>query len=99
MAYKQIKVWDGSTWQNVGAQVPAMVQAFGTDSITLSSGTGSKTITYTNPFNTTPLVFVQITGSNNAQSRVSGTATNFTVTLTGTGTDVVTFSWFAVLTS
>jgi hypothetical protein len=98
MSYKRIRVWDGSTWQQIGAQIPQVLEAYGTGSVTLSSGTATTTINFAPAtFVAAPLVFTQLRGSNNATIRVSAvTTTGFTVVVTGTGTDAVSFSWFAV---
>jgi len=98
MSYKSIRVWDGANWQLVGAQIPQVLDAYGTQSVTLTSGTATSTVTFAaNTFLSAPLVFTQVTGANNATIRLSSvTASGFSAVVTGTGTDAVTFSWFAV---
>lgn len=98
MSYKRIKVYDGTDWQLVGAQVPGVFDKIGSDTVTLVSGTATKEISFSPvSFPAAPFVYVQLTGSNNATIRVSATTTTtFTVVVTGTGTDTVTFNWFAI---
>ena len=97
MAYKRIRVWDGSTWQQVGSQVPNVVQAAGTDSVILTAGTGSKGIPYGDvDFGVTPLVFVQVTGDKHATIAITADGAGFTVEAKGTGTDTINFNWFAI---
>ncbi len=95
--YKRVKVWDGTEWQYVGAQIPQAVEAYGSESTTLVSGAATETVTFaTDTFTSTPLVFTQVTGSKSATIRVVATSTGFTATLAGTGTDTITFDWFAI---
>lgn len=95
--YKRIKVWDGSTWQLVGAQIPQVLEAYGNSSVTLSSGTATTTITFTaGTFSDVPLVFTQVTGANSADIKLTATEDDFTVTVSGSGSDVITFNWFAI---
>ena len=95
--YKRVKVWDGTEWQYVGAQIPQAVEAYGSESTALVSGAATETVTFaTDTFTSTPLVFTQVTGSNSATIRVAATSTGFTATLAGTGTDTITFDWFAI---
>lgn len=95
--YKRVKVWDGTEWQYVGAQIPQAVEAYGSESTALISGAATETVTFaTDTFTSTPLVFTQVTGSKSATIRVVATSTGFTATLAGTGTDTITFDWFAI---
>lgn len=95
--YKRVKVWDGTTWQYVGAQIPQAVEAYGSESSTLTAGAATKAVTFTaGTFTSTPLVFTQVTGANSATIRVAATSSGFTATIAGTGTDTVTFDWFAI---
>jgi hypothetical protein len=96
--YKRIKVYDGTTWQFVGAQIPQLLDAYGNGSAELVSGTATETVTFVEGvFIDAPLVFTQLTGTANATLRVSEVDENgFSVVITGTGTDTVTFNWFAV---
>jgi hypothetical protein len=96
--YKSIRVWDGTAWLPVGAQVPQTLEAYGTQSVDLTAGAATRSVTFTaGTFISAPLVFVQLTGANNATIRVSSVTTSgFSAVITGTGTDTVTFSWFAV---
>lgn len=97
MAYKRIRVWDGSTWQQVGSQVPGILDASGNGSVTLSSGVGTIGLAYGDiTFSFTPQVFVQVTGTNHATITVEADTVGFTVNAKGTGTDTITFDWFAV---
>lgn len=99
MAYKRIRVWDGSEWLQVGSQVPGVVDASGRGTVTLTAGEGTVGIAFgTVVFTFVPLVFVQVTGANDATIRVVADTVGFTVYVTGTGTDTVTFDWFAVQT-
>ena len=100
MAYKRIRVWDGSEWQQVGSEVPGVVDASGRGSVNLVAGAGSTALAFGSVvFTFTPLVFVQVTGTNNATIRVVHDTVGFTVYATGTGTDTITFDWFAVQTN
>lgn len=95
--YKRVKVWDGTEWQYVGAQIPQAVEAYGSETSTLSSGAATKAVTFTaGVFTSTPLVFTQVTGSKSATIRVTATSSGFTATIAGTGTDTITFDWFAI---
>lgn len=96
--YKSIRVWDGTEWVPVGAQVPQTLEAYGTQSVALTAGTATRSVTFTaGIFVSAPLVFTQLTGSNNATIRVSSVTTSgFSAVLTGTGAETITFSWFAV---
>jgi hypothetical protein len=95
--YKRVKVWDGTEWQYVGAQIPQAVEAYGSESTVLVSGAATETVTFAaDTFTSTPLVFTQVTGSKSATIRVVATSTGFTATLAGTGTDTITFDWFAI---
>lgn len=98
MSYKRIRVWDGTTWQQVGAQVPQVLEAYGSESVTLTAGTATETFSWlAGAFGEAPLVFTQLTGSADAVIRVTSvTEDNFSVVITGSGTDTITFSWFAV---
>ena len=99
MAYKRIRVWDGSEWQQVGSQVPGVVDASGRGTVNLTAGEGSTALAFgTVVFSFVPLVFVQVTGTNDATIRVVADTVGFTVYATGTGTDTITFDWFAVQT-
>lgn len=95
--YKRVKVWDGTEWQYVGAQIPQAVDAYGSETTSLTTGVGTKSVTFTaGTFSSTPLVFTQVTGANPATIRVSATSSGFTATIAGIGTDTITFSWFAI---
>lgn len=96
--YKRIKVYDGTTWQFVGAQIPQLLEAYGSASVELVAGTATESVVFAaNTFIDAPLVFTQLTGTANATLRVSAVdEEGFSVVVTGTGTDTVTFSWFAV---
>jgi hypothetical protein len=95
--YKRVKVWDGTEWQYVGAQIPQAVEAYGSESQALTAGAATKAVTFTaGVFTSTPLVFTQVTGTKDATIRVTATSSGFTATLAGTGTDTITFDWFAI---
>lgn len=99
MAYKRIRVWDGTEWLQVGAQVPGVVDASGVGTVTLNgSGDGTVSVAFGAgvTFSVAPLVFVQVTGTNFADSRVIPDTVGFTVHFKGTASQVITFSWFAV---
>lgn len=98
MSFKRIRVYDGSEWIQVGSQVPGVTDAVGSGSITLDAGgNGTSAPTYGTIFNTSPLVFVQITGVNQATVAVSPDTVGFTAEFKGEPNDTVTFDWFAVL--
>lgn len=95
--YKRIKVWDGTNWQLVGAQIPQVLEAYGTEAVTLDSGAATETFTFPEgTFSAVPLVFTQLTGSNAATISVAATEDDFTATISGSGSDEITFNWFAV---
>lgn len=97
MSYKRVRVWDGSTWQQIGAQVPGLVEAQGLDSITLIDGVRTKGISFGDAvFTFTPLVFVQVTGTNHATITVDVDTLGFTVSAKGTGNETIEFNWFAI---
>jgi hypothetical protein len=98
MSYKRIRVWDGTTWQQVGAQVPQVLEAYGSETESLVSGAATITVTFAEgTFGEAPLVFTQLTGANSAVIRVTSvTDEGFSAAITGTGTDEISFSWFAV---
>ena len=97
MAYKRIRVWSGTDWEQVGSQVPGILDASGTGSVTLSAGLGTTALTYGDiVFSFTPQVFVQVTGTKHATITVQADTVGITVNAKGTGSDVITFNWFAV---
>lgn len=97
MGYKRIRVWNGVAWEQVGSQVPGVVDASGRNEVTLVAGSGSKSIAYgAVSFAFIPLVFVQVTGNKSATITVEADTVGFTVNVKGTGTDTITFDWFAV---
>jgi hypothetical protein len=96
MAYKRIRVWDGSVWQEIGAQVPSVVDASGSQSTSLITGARTLGVSFGFEFSFTPLVFVQVTGTNHATVTVQVDTTGFTANLKGTGSESITFSWFAI---
>lgn len=98
MAYKIIRVYDGSDWLQVGAQVPGVVDSSGTGSIVLDGGGGGSTsIAFGGTVYTfAPYVFVQVTGINHATAAVTADTVGFTADFKGTAGDTITFSWFAV---
>jgi hypothetical protein len=97
MSYKVIKVWDGSTWQDVGAQVPSYTLT-DVGSETLSSGATTKAVTFTSTeFTSAPKIFLQVTGTVDANLRVtSPSTTGFTAAVTSAPGSNVTFNWMAV---
>lgn len=100
--YKAIKVYDGSEWQNVGARVPQVLEAYGSESVTLVGTSGSDSVTFTSGlFATTPLVFLQLTGTEDAVLRLSSvSSTGFTASISNADSDAtVTYSWFAIQTA
>lgn len=98
MAYKKIRVWDGSDWLQVGAQVPGVTDASGTGTVTLSAGgTGTTSVAFGTTFGFAPYVFTQVTGVNHATIAVTPDAVGFTADVKGEPNDVISFSWFAVL--
>lgn len=97
MSYKKISVWSGTEWQQVGAQVPSILDASGSGSVTLVAGAGAIGLTFGDiVFSFTPQVFVQVTGNKHATITVEADTVGFTVNAKGTGTDTITFDWFAV---
>lgn len=98
MTYKVIRVWDGSQWLQVGAQVPGVVDASGSNSIVLSAGgIGAKGISFGGTqYAFAPYVFVQVTGVNHATVAVTADTAGFTVEVKGEANDTITFNWFAV---
>jgi hypothetical protein len=100
MSAKQGYVWDGSTWQALGTQVPSapFSQKFGSDSVVVTTDPGTKTITFpSSSFTAAPLVFLQITSTGGGSLVVSAaTSTTFTVTVKGVTSTTVTFNWYAV---
>lgn len=98
MAFKRIRVYDGTDWLQVGSQVPGITDAVGSGSVTLDpGGSGTTTPSYGTVFNTSPFVFVQITGVNQATVAVTPDTVGFTAEFKGEPNDEITFSWFAVL--
>jgi hypothetical protein len=97
MSYKRIRVWSGSEWLEVGAQVPGVVDASGTGTVTLGAGgTASTSLAFGSTFVFPPFVFVQVTGVNHATVAVTADAVGFTAEFVGEASDVITFNWFAV---
>lgn len=96
MAYKRIRVWDGTQWQQVGSQVPSIFSATGSGTIALVNGAAEVALSFDSQFALAPLVFVQVTGTNHATIAVDADTVGFTATIKGTGTDTITFNWFAV---
>ena len=99
MAFKRIRVYDGTEWLQVGSQVPGVTDAVGSGSVTLDGG-GNGTVAPSyggTVFNTAPLVFVQVTGVNQATVAVTPDTVGFTAELKGDPNDTITFDWFAVL--
>lgn len=98
MAYKRIRVWDGSEWLQVGAQVPGVIDAYGSESTVLIGGARTLGVSFGFQFSSTPYVFVQVTGQNHANVTVEVDQTGFTAYLTGNDADAITFTWFAIQT-
>ena len=97
MSYKRIRVWSGSEWLEVGAQVPGVADASGTGQVTLSAGgTGTTSLSFGSTFVVPPFVFVQVTGVNHATVAVTADTVGFTADIVGEANDVITFNWFAV---
>lgn len=97
MAYKRIRVYDGSEWIEVGAQVPGVTDAVGSGQIVLSAGgTGQVAIPFGLTFAFAPQVFAQVTGVNHATIAITADTVGFTADVVGTPNDTVTFDWFAV---
>lgn len=100
MAAKQGYIWDGSTWQPLGTQVPTapFSQKFGNDSVVVTTDPGTKTISFpASSFTATPVVFLQLTSTTGGSLVVSATtSTDFTVTVKGVTSTTVTFNWYAV---
>jgi hypothetical protein len=98
MAYKSIRVWDGSAWQEVGSQVPSVLAASGFGTVTLAAGAGTYTVAFGAgvQFATAPLGFAQLTGSNHATAVVITDTVGITINFLGTGTSTITFNWFVV---
>jgi len=99
MSFKRIRVYDGSEWIQVGSQVPGVTDAVGSGSVNLdASGNGTLAPSYGGTiFNTAPLVFVQVTGVNQATVAVTPDTVGFTAEFKGEANDEITFDWFAVL--
>ena len=100
MAYKRIRVYDGSDWLQVGAQVPGVVDSSGSGTVTLGAGgDGSTSISFGGTVYTfAPYVFVQVTGVNHATVAVTADTVGFTADVKGEPNDTITFQWFAVQT-
>lgn len=100
MAYKRIRVYDGSQWLQVGAQVPGIVDASGSGSTVLdAAGVGTEGISFGgNAFAFAPYVFVQVTGVNHATVAVTSDTVSFTLDLKGEPNDTISYDWFAVQT-
>lgn len=100
MAFKRIRVYDGTDWLQVGSQVPGVADASGQGSVTLdANGDGTTSLGYGSgtTFNSTPYVFVQVTGVNHATVAVTPDTVGFTADVKGQPNDTVSFDWFAVL--
>lgn len=98
MAFKRIRVYDGTDWVTVGAQVPGVTDAVGNGSVNLdASGEATSAPTYGGTvFNAVPLIFVQVTGVNHATVAVTPDTVGFTASFKGEPNDTITFDWFAV---
>lgn len=96
MAYKRIRVWDGTQWQQVGSQVPSIVSATGNGSISLVNGAAEVALAFDTQFAAAPLVFTQVTSVAHATISVDVDTVGFTASIKGTGTDAITFTWFAI---
>lgn len=99
MAFKRIRVYDGDDWLQVGSQVPGVADASGSGDVTLdANGEGSTSLGYGGTvFNSTPFVFVQVTGVNHATTAITADEFGFTLDVKGEANDTISFSWFAVL--
>lgn len=97
MSYKRIRVWSGSEWLEVGAQVPGVVDASGSGQVVLDAGgAGSTSLSFGSVFAVAPYVFVQVTGINHATVAVTPDTVGFTADVKGDPNDTITFQWFAV---